>query len=210
MYWQNLRKFLNNNQLKLFTICILTIILLTISLVCSPADSSSQTSAGDTNPLHMQWEHSNLPGYTLPLKYNYRQYLYNKCMNNNISYELMLALAYVESEFNHKAISSTNDYGTFQINRNLQHSIENRTETNYNALNKFENVDMAIWYVKYLREKLKRIYPGISEEELFVAVISCYNLGETQYLKHGAINQEYINKVLEVKTQLETGGKIGG
>lgn len=51
MYWQNWKKLINNNKLKILMLNILIITLLTISLTISPADSQtvlhSQITAGE-------------------------------------------------------------------------------------------------------------------------------------------------------------------
>lgn len=60
MYWQNWKKLINNNKLKILMLNILIITLLTISLTISPADSQtvlhSQITAGEVTEKKMYEE----------------------------------------------------------------------------------------------------------------------------------------------------------
>ncbi|HHU55928.1 MAG TPA: lytic transglycosylase domain-containing protein, partial [Acholeplasmataceae bacterium] len=61
-----------------------------------------------------------MPNYDVPLDKEIQQYLYSKCKEYEIEYELALAIIQVESNFKPNAVNvnsnNTKDVGLFQIN----------------------------------------------------------------------------------------------
>ncbi len=140
-------------------------------------------------------------------------YIWNRCKEENISYELMLALANAESSFNPVEISSVNNNGTidkglFQINsRNTEWLSELAGIENADSLNPYDNFEMSLAYINYLRDRLSNY--NLSEEKMFDTVIICYNKGYkggTEYIKKYGYNYSYLNKILKTKTDLEKEG----
>lgn len=55
--------------------------------------------------------------YDIPLDEALQEYTFNLCEENNLDYELILAIMDQESDYREKVISKTNDYGIMQINK---------------------------------------------------------------------------------------------
>jgi len=54
--------------------------------------------------------------YDIPLNINEQEYMQDLCNQNDLSYELVLAVVELESGYNKNLLSPTNDGGLFQIN----------------------------------------------------------------------------------------------
>ena len=55
--------------------------------------------------------------YNIPLADELQEYTFILCAENNLDYEMVLAVMKRESDYREKVISKTNDYGLMQINR---------------------------------------------------------------------------------------------
>jgi len=55
--------------------------------------------------------------YDIPLADELQEYTFILCAENNLNYEMVLAVMEWESDYREKVISKTNDYGLMQINR---------------------------------------------------------------------------------------------
>lgn len=55
--------------------------------------------------------------YDIPLADELQEYTFILCAENNLDYEMVLAVMERESDYREKVISKTNDYGLMQINR---------------------------------------------------------------------------------------------
>ena len=55
--------------------------------------------------------------YDIPLEDELQEYTFRLCIENDVDYETVLAVMELESNFQEKAISKTNDYGLMQINK---------------------------------------------------------------------------------------------
>lgn len=54
--------------------------------------------------------------YNIPLADELQEYTFSLCKENNLDYEMVLAMMDQESDYKEKMISKTNDYGLMQIN----------------------------------------------------------------------------------------------
>jgi len=123
----------------------------------------------------------------------------------NISYELVLAIIKVESDFNHNAISNTNDYGIMQMNSSTfvwcssQLGIENANPLDFET-----NIKCGIFYLDYIRDYWVKY--GTPEEYLLMHLCHGYHRGikgTLDSLENGTYDMEYVNKVLNYKYSLE-------
>ena len=139
-----------------------------------------------------------IPKYDIPLSEDLQTYLFNKCKENEISYEFVLKLISVESNFNVSNVSvnkSSIDIGLMQINsKNAKWMKEALGVTN--LYNPYQNIDCGIYILKC----------GYSED-LHKTLMS-YNMGigtTNKLFKQGVYSSEYSRLVLSKNLYL-----IGG
>lgn len=145
----------------------------------------------------------------IPLSKDVQQYIWELSEENDLSYELILAIAKVESNYDSEVISSTNDAGLMQLNRNstmtwLSDQIE--LEEEFNWKNPKHNVTAAVWYLTYLRNEFRDM--GFSEEDVFNLTIISYNRGKAgglKYVRNHGYNNSYLETVSNAKYKLERG-----
>jgi Soluble lytic murein transglycosylase and related regulatory proteins (some contain LysM/invasin domains) len=142
----------------------------------------------------------------IPLDDKLLDYIYKESTEHNIAYTLVLAIMKVESNFNPKAISNTNDYGLSQINKTTARWIAKELGlSKYDLKNPYTSTDFCIFYLSYLSEKYRNM--GMSEEDIFNFTVVSYNRGEGsgyKYVKkYGAESNSYWKKVMKAKEELE-------
>lgn len=142
----------------------------------------------------------------IPLPEETLNEIYEICLENDISYTLVLAIAEVESNFDPKAKSSTGDSGLMQINRKTQTWLAEKAGIeNVQSTKPSHSVLMAVEYLLYLRNYFDEF--DLSEEDKFNYVVGGYNYGHVgiqRYAKKRDIsNHPYVKKVLAEKEKLE-------
>jgi len=140
--------------------------------------------------------------YNVPLSEYQQNYVQNLCEKYDLSYELVLAVMKVESNFDINAISDTgSSQGIMQINKNTapwiakQLGIKNYDMFNFGHCTNFGCYNLA-YHRSYWKDK------GYSDEEVFDLMLSSYHYGIAGCKKKG-IAKSYVNKVYEYKVQLE-------
>lgn len=116
-----------------------------------------------------------------------QDYVYNKCVENNIEsyYELILAQIYHESGWKSETISSTDDYGLMQINiQNHEWLSETLGITDF--LDPYQSIDAGT----YLMSSYLLKYNDVQK------ALVCYNMGEGK-VKDGIWQSKYSNGVVE-------------
>lgn len=133
-------------------------------------------------------------------------YIYKYCIENDISYELMLAIAYVESTFQPDAISyDGSSVGLYQIKKsNASWLGELAGIDNPDLFDPKTSFRLAVAHLKYTDDYWTK--QGYSEEDrLWLNVVS-YNRGvqgtKNWIKKHGWKNG-YFDKVYDTKIKLE-------
>lgn len=144
---------------------------------------------------------STYPKYDIPLSPDLQEYIWNLSNEYEISYEMVLAVIYVESGFRPYVISRTGDYGLMQLNGVYMHiRAEAAGVYNFEPLNMFDNVRVGIHLlsgeINYWRSQ------EIGEENVFVYALGSYNRGRYGLRKYG-IPWRYVNKVSDYKSRLE-------
>lgn len=142
----------------------------------------------------------------IPLEDNLLDYIWNKSINNGLPYELLLAIAKVESNFNVNTESHTNDSGLFQIHSRTGKWIAKELGINkYDLSDPYTSTDFAVYYLIFLQETWKG--KGLSEEDLFNAIIISYNRGvsgASKYIKkNGTKNNGYLKKINKYRVLFE-------
>jgi uncharacterized protein YlaN (UPF0358 family) len=141
----------------------------------------------------------------IPLSDEVLDYIWKKSLDSDFSYELLLAFAKVESDFNQNLTSRTRDHGMFQIHSGTDKFIAKQLGlTRFNLIDVYTNTNFAVYYLTYLREQYRS--QGMSEEEVFPYTIVSFNRGirgANNYIaKHGE-NILYLKKIKFYKEQFE-------
>ena len=142
--------------MKQIVITIVLAAVLTIPFI-PPPEESEICAAEQTEVI----EEQGFEPWDIPLSDDLQQYIHNLCEKYDISYAMVIAMIDVESGFNSKAVSSTNDYGLMQIN-----SVNHKDNMDY--LNPYDNVEQGI-------KALHRLTGEYNEADL---VAMCWNCGE--------------------------------
>ncbi len=125
--------------------------------------------------------------YDIKLSNSKQDYVRKICRKYNVSFELVLAVMKVESGYNEKAKSKTNDYGIMQINKG-NHSFLRKKLGVTNFLDFSQNTEAGVYMLSRYTAKHSNIHK----------VLMCYNLGEgaaAKKWKKGTVQTSYSRKV---------------
>lgn len=183
---------------------------------------SEQVVVKNETPIDNTYQINKKPNYDLQLEQKYQDLIYNLCDNNNLSYELVLSVQYVESKFNTDAVNinknNTRDFGLFQLNSKFLE--EYRTyaiqycwlskDIKFDVTNPDHNIRAGIGLLVHLRDYYKD--KGMSDEQMYYYIVNSFHQGKEGYLKDvkrtGTLSRGYDRRVSEVKEQLETTNSI--
>lgn len=145
--------------------------------------------------IELTLEEEIIPEYNIPLDKDIQKYLYSKCKEYNISYELALSVIKVESNFDinsvHKNSNKTQDVGLFQINQ-INHKWLSEKLGITDFLDPYQNIDAGVYMLSDLMKKYEN-------EHL---VLMAYNMGVSQAKKlvsRGINSSRYSRKVIEIR-----------
>jgi len=155
-----------------------------------------------------------IPEYNISLDIDLQKYVYEQSNKYGWSYEYLLAIAYVESRFDIEALNTSNrngthDGGLYQINSANYNWLNKHFDEELDLYNPYHNIDAAIVLLNYLRDKFVEM--EMTQEELFYMITLAYNRGESgaiKYVEKNGFNNDYVDKVLDIKEQLEQYGTI--
>jgi len=142
----------------------------------------------------------------IPLTVDEQYFIYNESIKRNMSFELILSMIKLESNFKKNLVSETNDYGIMQIHKKYADWYAELGELeNYNIFSFEDNVIMGIsgiaFYCDFYRDK------GMSEELVFYYGLNSYNMGIYGYKQHVSnnsnISRAYDRRILDYKMKLE-------
>jgi len=147
----------------------------------------------------LEEEEEIIPEYDIPLDKDIQKYLYDKCKEYNVPYDLALGVIKVESNFNpsliHKNSNGSRDYGLFQINTiNHQWLSEELGITDF--LNPYQNIDAGVYMLSQLLKKY-------DDEHI---VLMSYNMGERaakNLVSRGIDSSRYSRRVVEIKEEFK-------
>lgn len=133
--------------------------------------------------------------YDIPLSEELQKYTFNLCEENELDYELVLAIMDQESDYQEEIISSTNDYGIMQINK-VNHSwLEDKLNIN-DFLDVKQNILAGIYIIKDLATRYD------DEHKILMA----YNMGEYGAQKkweQGITSSSYSRQVVSRANELK-------
>lgn len=139
-------------------------------------------------------EEQDFEPWDIPLSDNLQQHIHSLCEKYDVSYAMVIAMIDVESGFNSKAVSSTNDYGLMQIN-----AINHKGNVDY--LDPYDNVEHGI-------KALHKLAKKYNEADLVLMCWNCGEAGARKLWQEGIYSTEYSRKVIETKLEYER--KNGG
>lgn len=142
--------------------------------------------------------------YDIPLSQTMQKFVFETAQKEDISYELVLAIMAVESDYNAKAVSyDDSSRGLMQVNtKTTFYPMAKEVGIgNPNVFNAEHNVMAGVHYLATLRDAWKN---NSSEADLINHVISSYRWGVMGSKRH-SLNNPYVNKVRSIKSQLEKG-----
>ena len=147
----------------------------------------------------LEEEEEIIPEYDIPLDKDIQKYLYDKCKEYNVPYDLALGVIKVESNFNpssiHKNSNGSRDYGLFQINT-INHKWLSEELGITDFLNPYQNIDAGVYMLSQLLKKY-------DDEHI---VLMSYNMGERvakNLVNRGIYSSRYSRKVIETKEELK-------
>lgn len=147
----------------------------------------------------LEEEEEIIPEYDIPLDKDIQKYLYDKCKEYNVPYDLALGVIKVESNFNpsliHKNSNGSRDYGLFQINT-INHKWLSEELGITDFLNPYQNIDAGVYMLSQLLKKY-------DDEHI---VLMSYNMGEQaakNLVSRGIDSSQYSRKVIETKEELK-------
>ena len=147
----------------------------------------------------LEEEEEIIPEYAIPLNKDIQKYLYNKCKEYNVPYDLAIAVIKTESNFNpsliHKNSNGSRDYGLFQINT-INHKWLSEELGITDFLNPYQNIDAGVYMLSQLLKKYDNEH----------IVLMSYNMGERatkNLVSRGIDSSRYSRKVIETKEELK-------
>ncbi len=145
--------------------------------------------------------------YNVPLTIIEQEYIQDLCNQNNLSYELVLAVVELESGYNKDLLSPTNDGGLFQINLNYADFYAQLAGLeSYDVFNFEDSCRMGIAGLKYYKNYW--IEQGITDDEtLYFYTLNSYNMGINGYISYvrttNQISRSYDRLVSKYKFEIE-------
>lgn len=140
-----------------------------------------------------------IPNYDISLDKEIQQYLYSKCKEYEIEYELALAIIQVESNFKPNAVNvnsnNTKDVGLFQIN-SFNHKWLSEELGITDFADPYQNIDAGIFMLNNIAQNSEDIHE----------ILIVYNMGRTNYNKlanRGITSSKYSRQVIEYKNNLK-------
>jgi soluble lytic murein transglycosylase-like protein len=138
-----------------------------------------------------------MPQYDIPLDTDIQQYLYNKCEEYEIPYELVVSVIKIESNFDtnivNKNSNNSKDKSLMQINS--IHREEFLKQGYSDMLNPYQNIAFGV-------KLLANLYHKYNDEHY---ALMAFNFGETgarKIISRGIASSKYSRKVVDYKNKL--------
>lgn len=127
-----------------------------------------------------------------PLDAELQQFIYNKAVENNLPVLMVFTIPDYESGWVADAVSDTNDYGLYQINKCNHSNYAEKCNTANEPLNPYVS---STWATKMLSSYYKQFlnkYNDAARAEAYT--LSCYNMGPGDELANGYLKKYYASK----------------
>lgn len=163
------------------------------SAQCSSAVSSqvtsSQVSSGSQSASELsKVESVSRKYYPVPLSDKVQDVIFTECESKKISSDLVVALIGVESNYNPKLISKTNDYGLMQINICHKDFFEQNFHIT-NLLDEKQNIQAGVYMLSGMINK----YGNITQA---LMAYNCGEIGAQKLWNSGVYSTDYSRKVI--------------
>lgn len=151
-----------------------------------------------------------MPEYDILLDKELQEFTYQLCQEQELSYETVLGVMYLESEgtFNSELIcingKNNKDQGIMQINSVYQdYHVEMVGMTEFDPFNAHHSIELGIKLLKYHYDYW--IEQGYSPEDAEICMLNSYNMGTngyTDYIKKNGLDRDYSKVVTRYKNNL--------
>jgi len=141
--------------------------------------------------------------YNVPLSYELQDFIRDKCKEYEVNMKVILSIMSVESDFTQEIKSKNNIGGNYSVgimqlnNNHIDWFAELTNIKEFDINNIYHNIEggIAVYknYNDYWRQK------GYKDKELKRITLLSYNRGICGAKKHMNLNDDYIEKVIEVK-----------
>jgi soluble lytic murein transglycosylase-like protein len=126
--------------------------------------------------------------YEVPLAANLQDLILSECKAKDVSPDLVIALIDVESNFNPKCISKTNDYGLMQINICHKDSLKQEIQVT-NLLDEKQNIKAGVHMLSEIGNKYNNLNQALM-------VYNCGETGAKKLWNNGIYSTAYSRKVI--------------
>ena len=152
-----------------------------------------------TKEISLDWEtgDEDFKTYDVRMLLTEQEYLFYLCKGYDLDYSLMMAVIQVESDFDRKLVSNTNDYGYMQINK-MNHAELKKILGVTDFLDPEQNMRAGCYIFRKLFEKYQQ--PNL--------VLMAYNMGETgakRLWREGIYETGYTQKVFAAQEEFQKG-----
>ncbi|MDF1495021.1 transglycosylase SLT domain-containing protein [Caproiciproducens sp. CPB-2] len=133
--------------------------------------------------------------YDIPLDADIQDAIFRECKTKNVPEDLVIALIGVESHYNSKSISKTNDYGLMQINICHRESLERDLQVT-DLLDSKQNIKAGVHMLSWIVNK----YSNMNQ------ALMVYNNGEAgaqKLWKQGVYSTPYSRKVIDQMNKIK-------
>ncbi|MGX8711798.1 MAG: transglycosylase SLT domain-containing protein [bacterium] len=133
--------------------------------------------------------------YDIPLATDIQDTIFSECKTKNVPEDLVIALIGVESHYNSKSISKTNDYGLMQINICHKESLERDLQVT-DLLDSKQNIKAGVHMLSWIVNK----YSNMNQ------ALMVYNNGEAgaqKLWKQGVYSTPYSRKVIDQMNKIK-------
>ncbi len=170
--------------------------------------NSKQLSSGECTKKHVgsapllsdpgEVEQASREYYDVPLSYDLQDFIFSECVSKNVPTDLVIALIGVESDFNPKLISKTNDYGLMQINVCHKDSLRKTLQIT-NLLDEKQNIKAGVYMLSGIVDK----YSDVNQE---LMVYNCGESGAARLWNNGVYSTNYSKKVIKKIDEIKSSG----
>ena len=200
---------------RIIFILMIVLIVLTTSTVRTYEAYKLKKIESPTIVVEKTEDQTEFPQYNINLLPEVQKYIWERCNELEIPYELELSVLYAESGFDENAVNYNNTCrGMGQISRGTGERVANVLQIdNFWEENVFDakhNANCSIYHLWELKQI--GIERGYSDEDNCLFILGAYNRGIAGYdryiKKYGKMETGYSDKVLNYKNQLEQYGEF--
>ncbi len=160
-----------------------------------PESKAEKTTESQESKSQEETEQIQSQYYDIPLATDIQDTIFRECKTKNVPEDLVIALIGVESHYNSKSISRTNDYGLMQINICHKESLERDLQVT-DLLDSKQNIKAGVHMLSWIVNK----YSNMNQ------ALMVYNNGEAgaqKLWKQGVYSTPYSRKVIDQMNKIK-------